>query len=71
MEKTMEWEPIKTAPRVGEFLVWTVAGDVAVVYADIFMDCEDGSREYFNGDVFVTPTHWMPLPRPPSDKGET
>jgi hypothetical protein len=58
----MDWQPIETAPRDGtEILVWGGGHDVASVW------WQDGDEDvWFNGDVIVHPTHWMPLPKPPA-----
>jgi hypothetical protein len=62
----MEWQPIETAPRGDpgpDILVWTGWSMDVVRHA---WDAEDGSPVFFNGDVAIEPTHWMPLPAPPS-----
>jgi hypothetical protein len=61
----MEWQPIETAPRgsQNEFLGWD----------GFYMDkCwegwdVDGKPQYVHADwVSFDPTHWMPLPPPPT-----
>ena len=60
------WQPIETAPRDGtEILVYTCSGCFYVVsYDDIYsapwrVINSEGFREH-------VPTHWMPLPPPPT-----
>lgn len=58
-----QWQPIETAPADGtEFLAFS-DGSYDVAWCG--RDKEDGSPNWFNGDVSVRPTHWMPLPEPP------
>lgn len=58
-----EWQPIETAPRDGTFIL--CAHDSG--YVNILQFCSDGwwSRNtgYYDPEY---PTHWMPLPLPPS-----
>jgi hypothetical protein len=52
------WQPIETAPRDGtDFLCWDELSCDVVRYFG-----EDPEMMWFNGDCFVEPTHWMPLP---------
>ena len=58
------WQPIETAPKDGPF----VGGQHHPIYGWIWGRCAryqhgDGVS-YIAGDV--TPTHWMPLPEPPT-----
>lgn len=64
-----EWQPIATAPKQGDVLVWSPPhhndvvrdGDYSVVRYD------DGSGWHIAGNIYATaPTHWMPLPEPPN-----
>ena len=60
-----DWYPIETAPKRDEgrdILVWDgfVCDVVNVGW------WEGDEPVWFNGDVRVNPTHWMPLPEPPS-----
>ena len=64
----MEWQPIETAPQ-GEFMVYGISG-FNIVSGDLTMTSGDGETVFFNGDVFVGATHWMPLPEPPKAEGE-
>jgi hypothetical protein len=62
----MEWQSIETAPRDGtDVLLWLHDAGACCGYYHYDRWWAD------NGDAIVDPTHWMPLPRPPSDKGET
>lgn len=58
----MEWQPIETAPADGRpILVWGGYHDVPEVVK------ADGEWWRVAG-LKSTPTHWMPLPAPPSDE---
>jgi hypothetical protein len=61
-----EWQPIETAPKDVEILVWSQYQDTA--YLAI---CDD--QQWWTPDWWpekwtewlYSPTHWMPLPEPP------
>lgn len=61
----MEWLPIKTAPRDGSII------DLFAADGTRWENCsfEDG-RWFRYGNFYeeyeISPTHWMPLPTPPS-----
>lgn len=59
------WQPIDTAPQEGYFLCWD-DGFYDVVDAGNNYQRPDGKIEYFNGDIYRCPSHWMPLPPPPT-----
>ena len=77
-----EWEPIETYPEWTHVLFWLPKGDRGVGGAETGMmgRNEDGSLEYDSvwthggpnsGLDFCfreCPTHWMPLPDPPTKK---
>jgi hypothetical protein len=56
-----EWQPIDTAPRNGElFLASFGTGGVLLVRWD---------RGWELKELFLTPpTHWTPLPKPPTEE---
>lgn len=58
----MDWQPIETLPREGEFLV-VVKGKVFSAYK-LWGD-SPLKAEYSNEPFTDQPTHWMPLPSPP------
>lgn len=59
------WRPIETAPKDDtKFLGCEPAHDYYFVCWKEWKN-DDGSPVYFNGDVVVEPTHWMPLPAVP------
>jgi hypothetical protein len=69
----MEWQPIETAPKDREILLY--GGDIHEGFWDE-LDFNEFSGTPIMGWNFGTadidptnfePTHWMPLPRPPSD----
>lgn len=62
----MNWQPIETAPSGTMLLFCSMKADLASdwCYVDWLVDgrlCRDRSRP--------DPTHWMPLPPPPSKEG--
>lgn len=63
MAKLTEWQPIETAPRTGDVLVFN--GSVQRV-AHFYLDhwCVYVTK---HGDIVVVNgvTHWQPLPEPP------
>ena len=76
----MNWQPIETAPKDGDKI------DLYDPIYGRFIDVEwchssplhpDGHwvkdvLDYSGTDLsWLEPTHWMPLPTPPTDEGET
>lgn len=68
-----KWQPIETAPKVAEtaILVWT---GKAIHIATFFLEWKYDSWATHNTDCWVIgggrvvePTHWMPLPEPPTE----
>lgn len=59
----MNWQPIETAPKDGEYIL-VYAGRVTVAW---FSDGEwlDGMNHDGYEHETHSPTHWMPLPPPP------
>lgn len=63
----MEWEPIETAPKDGT--------DVLVFAPSLYGENKFQVAYCFYGQLWeygyegtpITPTHWMPLPKPPAD----
>jgi hypothetical protein len=72
-ERLVEWQPIETAPKDGtEVLLWVPDGTYfALMMTGSYEGCAMGWCDNVRGSPGFEPTHWMPLPRPPSDKGET
>ncbi|NBW13719.1 MAG: DUF551 domain-containing protein [Caulobacteraceae bacterium] len=76
----MEWMPIETAPRDG--IVALVYGGVVQSICsgsngwhrndEVFMAKKYAGDDYYtvNDYFYVKPTHWMPLPNPPTQQGE-
>lgn len=60
--KSRAWQPIATAPRDKEILVWD--GASVYVAAHAYDD-----RWQPDGLPSFVPTHWMPLPPPPQKEG--
>lgn len=61
----MEWQPIETAPRDGTRILVVSGGWHDVAY--VGWNDDDGEPVWFNGDVPVQASHWMPLPAPPPE----
>jgi hypothetical protein len=69
-----DWQPIETAPKVGRILGYSEKDGQNVWWwvRHIMPDGSDrGSWENISYEWYdlVQPTHWMPLPLPPSDLG--
>jgi hypothetical protein len=66
-----EWQPIETAPKDGSlFLGWATWPEDP---PDFYLCSYSPSLGFSTYDVYenlVTPTHWMPLPLPPSEQPE-
>lgn len=78
----MEWQPIETAPKDRSILVvggtWSSDGggsgmcdnDYPLTQSVIACWQRDGwcmgNGDAYNEEWWATPTHWMPLPPPPS-----
>lgn len=67
-----DWHPIETAPSNGEILLYCKeTGEQFVAFLGTCI--EDGERDWVfarSKDIsFIVrdPTHWMPLPSPPSE----
>lgn len=67
----MEWQPIETAPRDGRILVYCPKyGEQFVAFLGV--NPNDGEEKWVIAQgsditfIVPSPTHWMPLPPPPS-----
>lgn len=78
----MKWQPIESAPRDGTpVLVWRGPTDIFVAHyvspVDVFGpdDSDDYVKRWWSTDgqdlTGPMPSHWTPLPEPPSDQGVT
>lgn len=67
----MEWQPIDNPPKHwGFYLAWFGWGDVCILQYQPFDGGTDGKKAnnwYDENDFPWEPTHWMPLPPPPSE----
>lgn len=64
-----EWRPIET---------YSLAEDEeALFFTASIQKCDvgwhswnesNGEKVFFNGDITIRPSHWMPLPSPPTEK---
>jgi len=59
----MEWQKVETAPQKIVVLVVSEYGDIWLARFVFGRWCSFGKRT-----LPFTPTHWMPLPPPPSNK---
>ena len=67
-----QWQPIKTAPRDGTYILlgWFFDGggggypEVAFWHSTKQLWC---SSRLLNAEGYYSPTHWMPLPDPPKE----
>lgn len=71
-----DWQPIVTAPREGSYLIWdgeviaTVEYRPAFKHPDHISHSETWVQISDSGRATVfAPTHWMPLPSPPTLQG--
>jgi len=68
-EIRMEWQPIETAPKDVEVLVYSSDKGITVARYDYgFWGAQLGGRtvyDQYEVPEFVKATHWMPLPAPP------
>jgi hypothetical protein len=66
------WQPIATAPKDGTMVMIYDQGDptpIAVAYwtTSVWVDGGAWVQEEHRSDTYTfNPTHWMPLPTPPS-----
>lgn len=60
-----DWQPIETAPKDGARILGTDGHSVEVIYNARGTGWFNQSAEISMWRVFP-PTHWMPLPEPPS-----
>lgn len=70
-DQQMKWQPIETAPKDGTCILIANGADMAVAFSDpdnefawTLDDGHDFSRCLRR--ALAEPTHWMPLPPPPS-----
>jgi hypothetical protein len=65
-----QWRPISTAARGGRWVLlwWPAITDCAVIgyRAPDGWRCPIGSYGGYDEKEFGSPSHWMPLPEPPS-----
>jgi hypothetical protein len=66
----MEWQPIETAPKNGDFLIFFTTGYISVgrLFSGKYLaaDSFGASRKNMQPE----PSHWMPLPKPPASTAE-
>lgn len=66
-EPTGDWRPIKTAPKERKVLVWRPDEGDGIHHGHHAVDHYSvGARAWWKSRRDQQPTHWMPLPTPPS-----
>ena len=60
----MTWQPIETAPKDGRIVLLFVPKAVYPLF--VSGRNQTGTQWWVTGMGRVSPTHWMPLPEPPS-----
>lgn len=65
----MEWKPIETAPKDGSRVLTYRYGFRESMAVAWFNNSGCGVERWVpvNGSAWPDPTHWMPLPAPPSN----
>jgi hypothetical protein len=66
-----DWQPIETAPRETDVLLFVPREAVSYVVAGLFNNGEeDGWSSALREMMWLDhePTHWMPLPDPPEGR---
>jgi hypothetical protein len=61
----MTWQPIDTAPKGDEILVWTQNDGAFVAFWSGFANGWRWTSHDLGGHEKIKPTHWKPLPDPP------
>lgn len=65
------WQPIETAPKDGtEILAWQKGEGAFVVFWYSRLFNWKWTTHDLGGDENLYPSHWMPLPAPPTTEGE-
>lgn len=65
-----EWQPISTAPKDGtDILLGMYRPEFVdpIVMNSCWLDREERGGHWMDWDGCPTPTHWMPLPEPPTE----
>lgn len=60
----MSWQPIETAPKDGDVLVYVARSKEQFV---AYWDEEEEAWRFAPNAKLKTPTHWMPLPPAPKE----
>lgn len=68
----MEWQPIETAPTDGTVFLGYRLGQVGEAYTRVSGDGREiwsfcGTSGAVKFHPYLKPTHWMPLPKPPTN----
>ena len=68
LEADREFRPINELPEPGSKVLLYYAGVDHYEDATVYDDGDGRYAVLFDGDMLIyDPTHWMPLPEPPSD----
>jgi hypothetical protein len=66
-----EWQPIETAPRDRTLILcWATCVEGPPDYCLSSYRPSLGFNRYDIDENLWSPTHWMPLPKPPSEQSE-
>lgn len=64
----MNWQPIETAPKDGTRIIYyEVYHGQAHIGLGFWWNGDDLNRAGWHDGLYVFPTHWMPIPNPPSN----
>lgn len=67
----MSWQPIETAPKRGDVLVYcSDTCEQMVAFWSRRLEGWQFALGPYDGAHICTPTHWMPLPEPPKEDDE-
>lgn len=70
----MMWQPIETAPKDGTEILLSDGACVSIggwlSRQDVGDECPFGTDPGWWAVACHNPTHWMPLPDPPTQEGE-
>ncbi len=70
LEAASAWQPIETAPKDGEILIWVNIGSGYPVSSQWSDKKRHWTAPFFN-DGYPSVTHWQPLPSPPTHQPDT
>lgn len=66
----MDWQDISTAPKDGTIVLVAVKDAVFDAWWNEYDGWVDGCTDRYEDLITYEPTHWMPLPLPPTTINE-